>query len=312
MIRKILPFVFLFVLTVGMAVPAFAWNSFGHMEVAYVAYQSLTPAARARANALLKLNPNYDKWVSWLPAGTSDTDKDMMIFMLAATWPDEIRGDHSYISDGRPGANPTANGGYGDKMVHQAWHFVDTPFSTDNTPLPPLPTPNAEDRITLFRQVLASSSPDALKSYDLTWILHMVGDVHQPLHAATRVSATDPQGDRGGNNVKLDCAKCELHAFWDGALGSVAMEKPDMSPVIATGKALAPADATKAADSDPKDWVAESFQAAKETVYAPPIGPGDGPFTLDDGYKTKAKQVVMERVALAGARLAHIINTELK
>ena len=54
---------------------------------------------------------------------------------------------------------------------------------------------------------------DALKSYDLSWLLHLVGDVHQPLHASTRVSSTDPGGDAGGNLLKLNCAHCELHAL---------------------------------------------------------------------------------------------------
>src|SRR5690348_14084820 len=80
--------------------------------------------------------------------------------------------------------------------------------------------PNAQERIALFRTVLASSSPDELKSYDLVWLLHIVGDIHQPLHASTRVRQPDPDGDAGGNLVKLDCAKCELHFFWDDLLGT--------------------------------------------------------------------------------------------
>src|SRR5207302_1414528 len=82
---------------------------------------------------------------------------------------------------------------------HKYWHFVDTPFSTDGTTLPALPTPNAGTQIATFRAVLASNDPDEKKSYDLVWIEHLVGDVHQPLHSATRVSHTDPNGDNGGN-----------------------------------------------------------------------------------------------------------------
>ena len=105
----------------------------------------------------------------------------------------------------------------------QVLAFIDTPFSTDGTALPAIPTLNAQERIALFRQVLASTSGDPLKSYDLVWPLHLVGDIHQPLHASTRVSATDPDGDAGGNTVKLDCTRCELHAFWDGLLGTSAI-----------------------------------------------------------------------------------------
>jgi len=60
-------------------------------------------------------------------------------------------------------------------------------------------------------------------------------------------------------------------------------------------------------------WIDESFAAAQASVYKnPPIGLGTGTFTLTPTYKTKAKQIAQKRVALAGARLAKILNTELK
>ena len=205
--RKTFLFIGLLVLlfaTVG--APLYGWDDEGHMMVAYVAYQQLTPVARSRANALLKLNPKYNEWLATLPAAASQADKDMMIFMIAATWPDKIKLDPSYTSDGsddgdRPDGSPdaTRNTGYDDKLMHKYWHFVDQPFTTDGSPLPSIPTPNAQDRIALFRSVLASDASDALKSYDLTWLLHLVGDVHQPLHCATRVDKNDLQGEAGGN-----------------------------------------------------------------------------------------------------------------
>src|SRR5262249_47588746 len=151
----------------------------------------LTPQARQRANDLIKLNPKYNTWSTWVPVGTTPADKDRMMFMIAATWPDQIKGDNTYTNDGtaggdRPGNGPeaSANIGYSDKARHRYWHFIDKPFSQDGTPLPPIPTPNAQERIALFRGVLASNSSDPLKSYDLVWLLHLVGDVHQPLHCA--------------------------------------------------------------------------------------------------------------------------------
>src|ERR1043166_6837010 len=78
-------------------------------------------------------------------------------------------------------------------------------------PPPPVPVPNAQTRITDFRAVLASDSPDLLKSYDLSWLLHLVGDVHQPLHCASLVSHAKPDGDSGGNGVKLSGTPNNLH-----------------------------------------------------------------------------------------------------
>ena len=307
-----------FVLLAGLSGQAFAWNDRGHMTVAYIAYKQLTPVTRDRANALLKLNPKYGEWAATAqqqaPTASAD-DKNLMIFMIAATWADQIKRDAAYKQDGSQGGNrpdgspdPGKNTGYDDLLMHKYWHFIDTPFSKDGTALPAIPTPNAQERIALFRTVLASTSADGLKSYDMTWLLHVVGDVHQPLHAATRVSSTDPEGDAGGNLVKLDCTKCELHAFWDGLLGT----QNDLKVVVKAAGKLPKAPAALAAKSDEKDWIAESFQEAQQTVYAPPIAAGDGPFTMTPQYKKNASKLAKQRVALAGTRLANLLNTELK
>src|SRR5215467_11817186 len=300
------------------AQPSFAWNDRGHMSVGYVAYKHLKPATRDRVLALLKLNPKYNDWAAKVDKqmpNASAEDKNMMIFMLAATWADDIKRDRSYKQDGAQGGNrpegspdPGANTGYDDLRMHKYWHFIDRPFSTDGTPLPPIPAPNAQDRIALFRTVLGSSSPDRLKSYDLVWLLHLVGDIHQPLHASTRVSRADPYGDAGGNLVQLDCGKCELHFFWDDLLGT----QNDLPSVVKKARTLGNPKASLVAKSDEKDWVAENFQAAQQLVYAPPVGPGAGPYTLTLQYKAKAGNLAKQRVSLAGARLAKLLNDELK
>jgi len=297
--------------------PAGAWNDRGHMTVAYVAYQRLRPATRQRVDQLLKLNPRYGDWASRvdreIPGGSAE-DRNLMIFMIAATWADAIKRDPGYQADGSQGGNRPegspdagANSGYADRLMHKYWHFVDTPFAPDGTPLPAVPAPNVGERIRMFREVLASPGPDELKSYDLTWLLHLVGDVHQPLHAATRVSSALPAGDAGGNLVKLDCARCELHFFWDDLLGSDS----DLTSVLAGAQKLPRAKAALARKSDEAEWITESFREAQRTVYSAPVGAGNGPFTLSAAYQKKALALARERVALAGARLANLLNTEL-
>ena len=314
-------------MAVGMAGQTFGWNSYGHMEVAAVAYTNLTAQTKQRVSVLLKLNPHYNTWSGWIPSGTSDANKDMMIFMMAATWPDEIKGQEfkppptnpatgePYVSDGGDNAagstNATANTGYSDNSMHKYWHFVDTPFSTDGTALPPIPTPNAQERITLFRGVLASTSPDDLKSYDLSWLLHLVGDVHQPLHCATRVSSTITSGDEGGNLVQLTGSTNELHAVWDGILGT-GSDKAIVTKVIKAAAKLPAPDPMLAEETDAQQWVTESFQLAKSKVYVSPIDAGNGPFTLSSTYESDAKAVAQKQIALAGIRLANLLNTELK
>ncbi|MBI3785062.1 MAG: S1/P1 nuclease [Deltaproteobacteria bacterium] len=310
-----------FFLLMAFSWPVHAWNDIGHMAVAYVAYQKLTPATKDRVKALLALNPYAKtKWKSILKT-VQAKDKDLAIFMIAATWPDQIKSDNkTYHDDGtqggdRPPTDGTAdnNIGYTDTARHKYWHFVDTPFSNDGTALPALPTPNAQMRIGDFRKVLASTSSDDLKSYDLSWLLHLIGDVHQPLHAATRVSKIDTAGDNGGNSVKVTCSTCtstmKLHAFWDGLLGA----GNSVDTAIQVAKKLADADAAAAAKSSEKDWCDESFSAAQTSVYKnPPIGSDHGPFTTTTSYKNAAKKLAKERVALAGARLANLLTNELK
>jgi len=76
---------------------------------------------------------------------------------------------------------------------------------------------------------------------------------------------------------------------------------------------LQPAPESAADDLNVDHWIQECFDAAKQTAYqSPPIGAGAGPFTVTLAYKTAAQNLAKERIALAGAQLAKILNDELK
>jgi hypothetical protein len=279
------------------------------MTVAAVAYDKLTPAAHAKATELLKLNPSYDEWVLDVPQAS----RDKIAFLMAATWPDAIKSAPGYRNDGNRPTDPAAaqNIGYSDRLQHRYWHFIDEPFSPDHTSLIGPVAPNVRTQIAAFRRVLASpAAGDELKSYDLVWLLHLVGDVHQPLHVTSRFTHDQPQGDAGGNFVALCARPCrrELHAFWDAAAGK--SNKP-LAAIRNAGR-LPKANAALAAVDDESKWVDESFQAAQRYVYIAPIGVGPGPFTLTASYKKAARQLARERIALAGARLAHVLNEALR
>lgn len=298
------------------SVPSYGWWDLGHMAVAYVAYQKLTPQKRDRVDVLLRMNPDLGNWLQLIPPGTSKADERMMIFMIAATWPDRIKNDTRYQDDGTEGGNvpdgqPTnsQNLGYEDLFLHKYWHFVDVPFTQDGTKLPGIPVPNAKTQIKVFRSVLASNSSDALKSYDLAWLLHVVGDVHQPLHCIARHGKTQPHGDAGGNFVKLCAPPCKdaLHGFWDGLPG----ESDNPVDAIKSAKQLPKANKNLAGKLNARVWINESFWLRKY-VYGKPIELGGGPFTITDAYRKRAKAIASQRVALAGARLGNILNKELK
>ncbi|HLK69523.1 MAG TPA: S1/P1 nuclease [Bryobacteraceae bacterium] len=292
---------------------AFGWGSEGHMIVAELAYQKLLPAVKTKIAALLKLNPNYPDWIN----GVAAADQAETAFLIAATWPDKIKSMKGYSNDGEhPKAGGTAgrNIGYTDKLQHRYWHFYDTPISADGTPAAQPASPNAQTQIALFRSFLAVATNDqGIRSYDLVWLIHVVGDVHQPLHAASRFDKAQPDGDEGGNDVSIciTASSCsgELHGYWD--------DIPGTSSVVAAVKTKAAkipaADATKAKVSDEKTWIADSAQLAQTVVYKnPPIAIGSGPYTLTAAYKTAAAQLADQQLALAGARLANLLNDALK
>lgn len=302
-----------------------AWGGIGHMTVANAAYQKMTPAAKTRVRELLKLNPDYANWEKQIPAGTSADEHDRMIFVMASVWPDDIKGEAQYSDDGGDGGNTpdgvssSQNVGYGDLLRHKYWHFVDTPFSPDQTPLPAIPAPNAETQIVAFRAVLASTQPDDLKSYDLVWLIHLVGDIHQPLHAVTRVTRFAPKGDAGGNRVRLfGDAAYNLHSYWDDLPGFECKFCSDKAQcvnraTVLTGT-LPPVSARIAHNLDTSSWVRESFESARAKVYRDPIGDTDQPYTIVPGsqYDRQAYELALRRIATAGERLAQILNNELK
>jgi hypothetical protein len=158
---------------------------------------------------------------------------------------------------------------------------------------------------------LRSNAPDAVKSYDLVWLLHLVGDAHQPLHATSRFSRALPMGDNGGNQEKICRAfTCgiKLHAFWDGVLG----ESGEVSDALEASGNLPDPDPARAALDDPQIWFQESAHLARGAVYTSAIADGPGPFTLDDAYQARALEVSRAQAALAAARLANLLNAALE
>lgn len=274
------------------AAPAHAWNGFGHMVVAYIAYKNLSPARQQRVIELLKLNPYY--------------------------WPDAIKNDNAnYQSDGPNGGNTPGSGpessqnlGYSDHLMHKYWHYIDIPFTHDRSSLPKTPSPNIQTQITAFRTTLASTdASDELKSYDLTWLLHFLGDIHQPLHCVARISKAEPDGDDGGNKVLLNCEGCgsNLHSFWDGALG-----RGKSDTVAKLADKFPSAKSKQSKQLDPAIWVTESVKLAKKRLYISPINKTNGPFKLSSSYQRKARTLAQQQAQLAGERLANILNNELK
>ncbi len=294
-----------------LASPASAWNATGHRIVAAIAYERLTPAARARVDELLKQHPDY---ASLLTADAPDNPEGRAraAFLAAAVWPDTIKGDPRFYDDLRKDAQPTPPiAGFRDMARHTNWHYYDVPYTPDGAPPQEAGVPNALTEMQrLMKEMSDPSESTKQLSYDLPWIEHITGDLHQPLHCVSRFLLSQPNGDAGGNFVFVSPGG-NLHAFWDDLAGR------DTSDAYVTQYAMEVAAAHPAPDdleNNPQVWIEEGFAAAKTDVYAfgLDIGSRENPVRLSDRYQENAKKVAQARIALAGYRLASLLNDSLK
>jgi hypothetical protein len=309
------------VLAVLLAIPSpslQAWDKYGHMVVAYIAYRNLDPQYSAKLAAYVDPLPKYTQ----LKHTAEDLYADDTVnkLMLAATWPDAIKAFEGHISpvDDSHGAYP---------KLTEPWHFVDFPFprpgdatyaGVNQQQAPASPPLNALQVIVEQTQAL-QAGPGANRAKALCWVEHLAGDLHQPLHCVTLLydgEFTPPQGDRGGNSIMIHTSDKELHAFWDNLVG----KGMDVQKAADTGDQIMrdfPRDQFTAAQlgAGPDAWADESNQVAKDIAYGK-ILPANGPLvdhalTITPTYRTQAKAAARKRIALAGYRLAVYLQTNL-
>ncbi len=268
------------------------WGAGGHMMVASIAFSRLNPRAKAQSQMLLAIAIN--------PASTSAKSKD---FVNAAHWADDLRP-------------------FAEFDPFKPLHFIDQPFSVDGTALPAVPTPNVVTALEENVNILKTSTDKNAQAQALRFIIHFVGDIHQPLHCATRVSSAMPDGDHGGNAVSIKIPAgggkfktSNLHSYWDGGIGSFPKTGANFKPPALSliGPAAAKAKAGNP-DTDPdlklndpfnfQAWATESLAAAKDTAY-PGMTNGAKPNAT---YRSKALKVARKRVAWGGYRLAALLN----
>lgn len=256
----------------------YAWNGMGHQLVAALAYQHLTPAVKKQVNAY---NHELD---SVLPSYS---------FTRAATWMDALRGQGISWFD--------------------SLHYIDLPFSEDGTPLPKVSETNqAVWAVNQARKTLRDPHSSSLaKALSLRLLLHVVGDLHQPLHAASRYSWDLPQGDKGGNlfNLGYNPVSTRLHGYWDNGAGLLMSSRRDFRGqfhrqlhVLARSKTCS----GKYHDLDPEHWALESHQLAVNYAYR--IKPYAKP---NLAYQQQAQKIVKKQITLAACRLAALLNQNL-
>lgn len=291
-------------LLVSAPASALAWHDTGHMIVAQVAYLRLTPAAKAKVDSLL-VTPQGRRPLIFLCAGyyTPETCEKTYDPIQIAVWMDDFRGDSL-------------------NSTYDPWHYIDfrpiwdgIPERTNVGAQPENVLSRINWAINVLRTGTGSNRTDA---ETLGFLYHLVGDVHQPLHAATRYSAANPNGDAGGNGFRVqlpgETQPRNLHFFWDSAAGQFgeSMKRPldaaGKARILSLAEALMkehPAESLPEwKDIDPHTWVVESNTLARNVVYKN-ITEGTEP---SKEYTEAARNLSRKRLALAGYRMAGVLN----
>lgn len=248
---------------------ALAWGVQGHQVVAAMAQARLNPAARAEANRLLALEPGAT-------------------LLSVSTWADEQRS---------PETAP--------------WHYVNFPRGhCAYTPARDCPDGQCVvAAIEQHSQVLRSNAPDGERLLALKYVVHLVADVHQPLHAGHA-------DDRGGNTYQLQAflQGSNLHAVWDvWLIRSLHEDVPALAARLGQGRAASVSSAPSASSGPPGPpaHTTAGFSAARAAeeschiVATPGFYPGR---LVDADYLDRFKPVLEARLVLAGARLAEVLN----
>ncbi|MBV8502593.1 MAG: S1/P1 nuclease [Paucibacter sp.] len=235
---------------------ALAWGADGHRLVAKEAESLLTPAARAQVDRLLKLEPG----------ATLES---------VSTWPDEVR---------TPATAP--------------WHYVNLPRDSGCTYVAPRDCPDGAcvvEAIERQTAILASNAPDAERLMALKYVVHLVGDVHQPLHAGYA-------DDKGGNTYQVQFAGrgTNLHSVWDSGLIRAWPGGLDALRAAVHAEVETPDDS-----SVPARWAEESCRAVNTLGFYP------SGHVLDDAYAARMDPLIVNRLAVATRRLAGVLNRAL-
>jgi hypothetical protein len=242
--------------------PALAWGKTGHRVVAALADPQLSGLARAHVQELLGVDSLVE----------------------AATWPDDMR---------------SAPETFWQKTA-TPWHYVTlNGIVYDRTPS----EGDALEALDRFRATLRDPSASlADKRLALRFVVHLVGDLHQPLHVGKCC-------DRGGNEVKVKWfgRDLNLHSVWDSAL--VDEEQLSFTEMAAKlQRHTSNADVIAWWDINPRDWISESAQL-RETVYPEPNRKDPkAPPELSYGYVYKYTPLMEQRLKQAGVRLAAYLN----
>lgn len=274
--------------TLGFPTAALAWGGEGHEIVAALARGYLTPQVREKVDQMLA------------------TDQDTLTahdMLSESNWADRYRSEHKETGE---------------------WHYVDIELDHPDLKEACFGFPVSDsvasqgpahdcvvNKVSEFTRELASpATPAGERLLALKFLLHFVGDMHQPLHDVDN-------HDKGGNCVLLSLGgprQVNLHSYWDTV---VVQGLGDDSRAVAETLAhrITPENKADWEKGDPASWALEGFRVAQSVVYTIGSKPGCAsdptPIGLPPGYDTTAREVAAVQLEKAGVRLATILNRAL-
>ncbi|QJX48802.1 S1/P1 nuclease [Hymenobacter taeanensis] len=259
--KRILP---LFLLLLS-PLTLWAWGADGHRAVGKIAEQHLSRHARQEVQRLL---------------GTET-------LTMVSTWPDEIRF-------------------YPEFKETAPWHYVNTPSGLTHDQyvqqLNAQTLPNAYNILEAkLKELKDPAKTQAEKVAALKFVVHIVGDVHQPLHAGHAE-------DKGGNDIKVQYRGKEtnLHSLWDsGLIDYQGLTYTEMATQY--DQRLHKRDVKALQKSAPEQWLWESYQACERLYKETPTGSD-----LNYTYYPQHAELMRQRIVEAGIRLAGVLNETFK
>lgn len=289
---------------------AMAWSVPGHMVSAAIAYDELQlkdPAVVRRIVELMAQHPDRAPF-SVAINGSTDEARVRRIFMEMARWPDDVRG------------------GFYD---HPTWHYASRPVIDTSHPPPVAPADvisgAAMEAFALNAAVASDAhAPAVERSIALCWIFHLVGDIHQPLHAGDGFSSVYPDGDRGGNRQYVLDPQTQqpvsLHWYWDSVVhrsGEVpmALARANELRVKFPRERLNGLASPKNAANDFTAWARESYALARSQVYRDDLSTSAAqkePPALSASYIADSTDIAEQRLTLSGYRLADLLMVLLR
>jgi S1/P1 Nuclease len=265
-----------------------AWHQVGHRVVAAIAYKNLNEAVKIKVDSLLST--------------ISNEYPDYADFIMSASWPDLLAIQGVYL--------------------YSHWHYINLIIVEGNGDYEII-QPDKHNVVWAINQLKNNIANNKLTKHEqarlLMFLIHITGDLHQPLHAAEYFSVDTPKGDRGGNLFKVRAKNPpanDLHTLWDQALGAIIED--DLSNPASKKLILIEAKKImeqfpisyfqdKIYDIDAYHWAKESHQLAQDVVYHG-ISYGGVP---SNHYIEQGQRIAKQQIALAGYRLSVLLNAIL-